>query len=59
MVTVHCRKCGARYETALPVSGVLRVGRCKVCNRIALEIDDEAQPIPDEGQPEPHDSERA
>jgi hypothetical protein len=47
VVTVLCHKCGARYETTLPAAGVLRVGRCGVCNMMALEIVDDAQAAPE------------
>jgi hypothetical protein len=40
LVSVHCPKCGARYETTIPATGVRRVGRCAACNRTGLEIVD-------------------
>jgi hypothetical protein len=41
LVSVHCPKCGARYETTLPATGVRRVRRCAFCNRTGLEIESE------------------
>jgi hypothetical protein len=52
VVTVHCRKCGARYETTLPAAGVQRVGRCGVCNMMALEIVDDAERAGDPASPD-------
>jgi DNA-directed RNA polymerase subunit RPC12/RpoP len=44
VVNVRCLKCGARYETNLPVPSVRRVARCPSCGLRALEVvdDDEA-----------------
>jgi ribosomal protein L37E len=37
VVWVECQGCGERYETDLPIAAVLRVRRCRVCGRQALE----------------------
>jgi hypothetical protein len=47
LVRVHCPKCGAGYETTLPVKGVRRVRRCAVCNKTGLEVIDTGDPPPD------------
>jgi DNA-directed RNA polymerase subunit RPC12/RpoP len=38
VVTVRCRKCGARYETSLPAESVRRIARCPACRLRLLEV---------------------
>jgi hypothetical protein len=50
VTAVHCLHCGARYETDLPVSAVVRIRRCSQCGHAALEPVREAETP---AQPEP------
>jgi hypothetical protein len=49
VTAVHCLHCGARYDTDLPVSAVLRIRRCSHCGHAALEPVREGEPV----EPEP------
>jgi NAD-dependent SIR2 family protein deacetylase len=45
VLTVHCERCGARYETDLSAAAIERVPRCRVCGRRALVVvEDEETP---------------
>jgi DNA-directed RNA polymerase subunit RPC12/RpoP len=48
VTAVHCLHCGARYETDLPLSAVLRIRRCSHCGHAALEpvVEEPAHPEP-------------
>ena len=48
VTAVHCLHCGARYETDLPVSAVLRIRRCSQCGHATLgpERQETAEPEP-------------